>query len=228
MNQCPISYEARARQREKWRKEVVEHELLRQAWHREDQDQESLRLEWAFEQKHHEEVVKKRRQYEEEYEERLWDEWQKEVEDHLKHQEEQRKVWEIELENFARKLEEQRLEWQREEDAYKREMEKQRLEWKRERDQHGRLERERRQREKQERQKMNMFWGEVETHHCSTYATREYTALLKNVPVDYPYRVEACKETSLEIRGVTYLPHECEDKVGAAVLWREHSRLLLM
>ena len=63
---------------------------------------------------------------------------------------------------------------------------------------------------------MNMFWGQVEAHHCTTYATREYTALLKNLPVDYPYRVEACKETSLEIHGASYLPKDCEDKAGTA------------
>jgi len=93
-------------------------------------------------------------------------------------------------------------------------MDEQRLAW----EEHGRLEKERRQREKQERQKMNMFWGQVEAHHCTTYATREYTALLKNLPMDYPHPVEACKETPLEIHGTSYFPKECEDKVRAAHL----------
>ena len=198
INQCPLSYEARARQREEWRKEAFSQDLLRQEWQREKQDQEVFRLEWALEQKHHEEAMEKQRQHEEEYEESVRQTWQKEMENHLKHQEEQR------------------LKWEREADAYKREIDKQRLEWKREWDQHERLERDRRQREKQERQKMNMFWGQVEAHHCTTYATREYTALLKNLPVDYPYRVEACKETPLEIHGASYFPKDCEDKAGAA------------
>ncbi|KIM53358.1 hypothetical protein SCLCIDRAFT_449983 [Scleroderma citrinum Foug A] len=158
--------------------------------------QEEQRREWEIEIENHARKLEEQRRQEEKCKERVGQEWQREMESHFKHQEEER------------------LEWEREADAYKREMEKQRLEWKREWDQHERLERERRQREKQERQKMNMFWGQVEAHHCTTYATREYTALLKNLPVDYPYHVEACKETSPEIHGASYLPKDCEDRSG--------------
>ena len=164
INQCPLSHETRAHERDGWRREAFAQELLRQEWEREKQNQNNVRQEW-----------------------------EKEVVNHLKLQEEQRKVWELEEENHRRTMDEQRLKWEQE------------------LQEHDRLEKER-------RQKMNMFWGQVEGHQCTTYATRQYTALLKNLPIDYPYRVEACKETLLEIHGASYLPKECEDKVRAAHL----------
>ncbi|KAL4077956.1 hypothetical protein J3A83DRAFT_4186212 [Scleroderma citrinum] len=238
IHQCPLSYEARAHEREVWQREVFMQELLRQEWQHEKQGQENLRQEWALEQKHHEESIEMRRRHEEEYEESIRQTWQKEIESHLEHQGEQRREWEVEkknheheleqqrlewqheLEEYDRRMYERRLEWQRQAAAYRQEMDKQRLEWKREWDEHDRRERERRQRDKQERQKMDMFWGQVEAHHCTTYATREYTALLKNLPTDYRYRVEACRETPLEIHGVSYLPKDCEDKGPGVVIGR--------
>ena len=164
INQCPLSHETRAHERDGWRREAFAQELFRQEWEREKQNQNNVRQEW-----------------------------EKEVVNHLKLQEEQRKVWELEEENHRRTMDEQRLKWEQE------------------LQEHDRLEKER-------RQKMNMFWGQVEGHQCTTYATRQYTALLKNLPIDYPYRVEACKETLLKIHGASYLPKECEDKVRAAHL----------
>ncbi|KAI6113555.1 hypothetical protein EDD16DRAFT_1126052 [Pisolithus croceorrhizus] len=73
---------------------------------------------------------------------------------------------------------------------------------------------------RRERQKMDMFWNQVEANHCSTYGTREYTAYLANLPTDYPDRIEACKETMLEIRGRSYFPDRCEDKGPGAVMGR--------
>ncbi|KAL4077955.1 hypothetical protein J3A83DRAFT_4218300 [Scleroderma citrinum] len=166
VNQCPLSYEARAYERQGWQREVVTQEHLREEWEREKLDQNILRQAWR-----------------------------EEVDNHLKRQEEQRKAWEIEVEDHRREMDEQRLKWKQE--------------W----EDHDRLERER-------RQKMNMFWGEVEGHQCISYATREYTALLKNLPTNYPYRIEACKETPLEIHGVSYLPKDCEDKGKGGVIGR--------
>ncbi|KAI6030184.1 hypothetical protein EDC04DRAFT_2712405 [Pisolithus marmoratus] len=179
-----------------------------------------MRQEWLLEEKHHEERIKQRRQQEEEYEENMRQEWKRELEKYLKQQAEERHKWEIEEENHWREVEQQRLEWQREEEAQKHKMDRQREEWKQEGKEHDRSERERRKQEKRERQKMNMFWDRVEARHCTTYATREYTALLRNLPADYPYRVEACKEIPLDVHGVSYLPKSCEDQGPNAVIGR--------
>ncbi|KAI6019533.1 hypothetical protein PISMIDRAFT_689809 [Pisolithus microcarpus 441] len=77
-----------------------------------------------------------------------------------------------------------------------------------------------RDQEKRERQKMDMFWDQVEAHHCTTYGTRGYTAYLANLPIDYPNRIEACKETKLEIRGGSYFPKHCEDQGPGIVMGR--------
>lgn len=219
-NQCPLSYGSRAQIREEWQKEVSAQERLHHEWHREKVDQENLRLEWSLEERHHEEQTKQRRQREEEYEEDMRQEWKKEIENHLKHQAEERRRWEIEEENHWQGMEQLRLEWQREEEEQRHKMDRQREEWHREMEEHDRLERERRDQEKHERQKMGMFWDQVEAHHCTTYATREYSAVLANLPVDYPHRVEACKEIPLEVHGMSYLPKHCEDQGSGVVIGR--------
>ncbi|KAI6160302.1 hypothetical protein EDD17DRAFT_830493 [Pisolithus thermaeus] len=109
-----------------------------------------------------------------------------------------------------------RHEWQREEEERRHKRE----EWQREVEEREHLERERRDQEKRERQKMDMFWDQVKVHHCTTYGTREYTAYLANLPIDYPQRVEACKETQLEIHGKSYFPKHCEDQGPGAVMGR--------
>ena len=92
--------------------------------------------------------------------------------------------------------------------------ENERQKWRREVEDHDQIEEERRKREEEERQKLNMFWGDIEAHTCTTYATREYTAQLMNLPATWEHRVEACKATPLEVHGTSYLPKTCEDKVG--------------
>ncbi|KAI6030183.1 hypothetical protein EDC04DRAFT_102029 [Pisolithus marmoratus] len=114
-----------------------------------------------------------------------------------------------------------RYEWQRE----KIDQDNLRMEWKWEAEEHDRLEKERCDQEKHERQKMSMFWDQVEAHHCTTYVTREYTAFLVNLPVDYPHRIDACKETSLEIHDKSYFPTHCEDQGPGVVIgrWKIHN-----
>jgi len=75
-------------------------------------------------------------------------------------------------------------------------------------------------REDEEGQKLNMFWGNIEAHTCTTYATRDYTAQLMNLPTTWEHRVEACKATPLEVHGVSYLPKSCEDKGPGVVIGR--------
>ncbi|KAF8125073.1 hypothetical protein EV363DRAFT_1434818 [Boletus edulis] len=85
-------------------------------------------------------------------------------------------------------------------------------EWKLETEWHEKDER--KKHEDEERQKLNMFWGGIEAHTCTTYATRDYTAQLMNLPTTWEHRVEACKATPLEVHGVSYLPKSCEDKAS--------------
>ncbi|KAF9222789.1 hypothetical protein BS17DRAFT_707398 [Gyrodon lividus] len=98
--------------------------------------------------------------------------------------------------------------------------EKIRKEWDHEVEEHDRLLKDRRRREEEERQKLNMFWGHVESHQCTTYGTKEYTALLMNLPATWEHRVEACKVTPLEVHGISYLPKSCEDKGPGVVTGR--------
>lgn len=86
-------------------------------------------------------------------------------------------------------------------------------EWERERAQHERELKERAQHEEEEHKRMGLFWSRVEMHQCKSYGTREYSAVLMNLPVDCEWRVEVCKATPLEIRGITRLPKSCEDNV---------------
>ncbi|KAG1823665.1 uncharacterized protein BJ212DRAFT_1476547 [Suillus subaureus] len=65
--------------------------------------------------------------------------------------------------------------------------------------------------EEDERLRLNMFWTDLTSHTCMTYATREYTARLVNVPSYYNRRVEACMATPVKIHGVEYMPKWCED-----------------
>ncbi|KAF8431473.1 hypothetical protein L210DRAFT_975239 [Boletus edulis BED1] len=60
--------------------------------------------------------------------------------------------------------------------------ERERQKWQREVENHDRVEKERKKREEEERQELNMFWGGIEAHTCTTYVTREYTAQLMNLP----------------------------------------------
>jgi len=79
---------------------------------------------------------------------------------------------------------------------------------------------ERERREEEERQRRHMFWGHVQPHTCTTYATREYTAQLMNLPRNWGHRLDACRATPLEIRGISYLPKTCEDRGPGFVIGR--------
>ncbi|KAN0094869.1 hypothetical protein V8E55_003156 [Tylopilus felleus] len=116
-----------------------------------------------------------------------------------------RRDWEIEKahhDNLELEWELQRKDWRRERERWRREIE------------------ERDKREEEERQRRHMFWGRVEAHACTTYATREYTAQLMNLPTTWEHRLDACKATPLEIHGNSYLPTTCEDRGPGAVTGR--------
>ena len=127
--------------------------------------------------------------------ERLREEWNKESFEH-----EKRVV--------ERQVVEARWAWEDERHAT------QLREWEQERIHHEQELNERARREEQERQRLGLFWGRVEAHQCKTYGTREYTAVLMNLPTNWEGRFAACKATPLELHGVTHLPRSCEDKVG--------------
>jgi len=93
-------------------------------------------------------------------------------------------------------------------------------EWEQERIEHERVLRERAQREEDERKRLVLFWGHVEAHQCKTYGTREYTAVLMNLPMNWERRIEACKATPLEVHGITHLPKSCEDRGHGFVMGR--------
>jgi hypothetical protein len=89
-----------------------------------------------------------------------------------------------------------------------------REQWMREIEEHDRDIKERERREEEERLRLNMFWTDPESHTCTTYGTREYTARLVNVPRNYNRRVEACMATPIQVHGVEYKTKWCEDHVG--------------
>jgi len=93
-------------------------------------------------------------------------------------------------------------EWQREQQRWRREVE------------------ERERREEEERQRHHMYWGHVEAHTCATYATREYSAQLMNLPRSWEHRLEACRNTPLEIHGISHSPKTCEDRGPGVVIGR--------
>ncbi|KAG6327428.1 hypothetical protein ID866_11661 [Astraeus odoratus] len=109
-------------------------------------------------------------------------------------------------EHERRERDEQRVRWKIEEEGHAEVL----REWKRERLQHEKELRERKQREIDERMRLNLSWANVEAYHCKTYATREYSAHLINLPTDYKYYLDACRETPLVIHGESYKPTRCE------------------
>jgi hypothetical protein len=155
---------------------------------------------------------------------RIHREWNIELRQHQKEVLERistRHRWDLEDEDRIR-LREQ---WQTEGEEHKRDMEERRgreeqerivlrEKWGREVEEHEREVEERRRHEEEERLRLNMFWTDVTSHACTTYATREYTARLVNVPSYYNRRVEACMATSVMIHGAEYTPKWCEDHVG--------------
>ena len=171
-------------------------DAIRQKWEKEVAQHTTLEREWQHRSREHAEIEQ---DWEREKAQHGRDMERHIHEEHVR-QERVRWEWAQEMDRHAREFEEM----QRRE---REERERERQRWQRE------LE-EREQREEEERQKRNMYWGHVEAHKCITYATREYTAQLMNLPRSWKHRVEACKATPLEIHGTSYLPRTCEDKVG--------------
>ena len=179
-----------------WEKDVAQHDLVREEWRLEKQEHGAIEEEWKLQTEWHERDVARRIRDEDERQERVRQEWTLEFERHAREVEEYEKA-------VLRRV-------RKEQDR----QERVRKEWDREAEDHDQMEEERRKREEGERQKLNMFWGDIEAHTCTTYATREYTARLMNLPATWERRVEACKATPLEVHGISYLPKSCEDKVG--------------
>ncbi|KIJ09283.1 hypothetical protein PAXINDRAFT_172547 [Paxillus involutus ATCC 200175] len=128
-----------------------------------------------------------------------------------------RKEWDRELlqhDELARNHQEHEETWKTEQIAHDELLE----EWNRERKAHDRQKMERERREEDERRRRNMFWVDVEPHGCTSYATREYTARLTNVPSNYNRRVEACKATPLVVHDQSYLPRTCEDNGSNGII----------
>lgn len=86
-------------------------------------------------------------------------------------------------------------------------------EWDQERIHHEQELKDRARREEDERTQLDLFWGHVEVHQCKTYGTREYTAVLMNLPMNWGRRMEACKATPLGVHGIAQMPKSCEDRV---------------
>jgi hypothetical protein len=170
-------------------KEVIERINTRHRWDLEDENRIRLREEWRTEREENERDMEERRRREEQERIVLHEKWGKEVEEHERDMEERR-----------RREEQERIVL--------------REKWGKEVEEHEREAEERRRHEEEERLRLNMFWTDVTSHACTTYATREYTARLVNVPSYYNRRVEACMATPVMIHGAEYTPKWCEDHVG--------------
>jgi len=175
---------------------------IRLGWEEQTSQHAVLQREW--ERKSQEQAEKEERwkhateQHEAEVAQRIREEHERE--------ERAQQEWTRKIERQVREFEEM-LSREREERAREREN------WEREVE-------ERERREEEERQKLHMFWGHVEAHKCTTYATREFTAQLMNLPTTWKRRLDACRATSLEIRGTSYFPQTCEDKGPGVVIGR--------
>ena len=171
---------------------------------------DATRRDWEIEKAHHDNLegeweLKREEQSEKE------EDWRREAEKH------EREVAQRIREEHERH-EQVRQEWNRETERHIREFEdlvaRERKQRELERERWRREVEERDKRQEEERQRRHMFWGRVEAHACTTYATREYTAQLMNLPTTWEHRLDACKATPLEIHGNSYLPTTCEDRVG--------------
>jgi len=232
--------------REQWQLEKQEHGVIEEKWklqaewherdvarriREEDERQERARHEWTREFERHareveeyEETVVHRAREEQDRQERVRKEWDQEVQEHKKEisgrmQEEEERQERI-REAWAQEAEKHRHECKKMERRENQRRENERQKWRREVEDHDQIEEERRKREEEERQKLDMFWGDIKAHTCATYATREYTAQLMNLPATWEHRVEACKATPLEVHGISYLPKSCEDRGPGLVIGR--------
>ncbi|KAG2038373.1 hypothetical protein BDR03DRAFT_954597 [Suillus americanus] len=173
--------------REQWEREVEEHDgQVKEQLKRDEEDRVHIREQWGREVEEHDGQVKEQRKRDEEARIRIREQWGREAEEHNK-----------EVEALRRREEQERNllreKWSREVEGHEREVE------------------ERRKHEEEERLRLNMFWTDLASHTCTTYATREYTARLVNVPSYYNRRVEACMATPVNIHGIEHTPKWCED-----------------
>ncbi|KAG2356075.1 hypothetical protein BDR07DRAFT_1613300 [Suillus spraguei] len=218
----PLDPNVRDRIRKDWdielrqhQKEVLERIETHKRWLLEDNDRFRLREQWGTEVEQHNRDMEERRKSDEQKRILLREEWGKEVEEHEREVEERRKRDEQERiflhEKWNREAEEHRREVEGRQKREEQERNVLREEWGKEVEEHEREVEKRRKYEEEERLRLNMFWTDLKSHTCTTYATREYTARLVNVPTYYNRRVEACMATSVKIHGVEYTPKWCED-----------------
>lgn len=124
--------------------------------------------------------------------------------------------------SICAQMEHSKMVWEEERQQHHRELEKERKrveDWRREDDERYRREREeKKKQEEEERQRLGLYWDRIEeSPFCASYGTREYTAHLSNLPDGYD-GLEGCRQTAVEIHGVTLeRPVRCEDRVSARV-----------
>ena len=83
--------------------------------------------------------------------------------------------------------------------------------WEEKRTRHEEQERQRRDDEIKKRD--GISWEALAAARCSRYATREYTAVLANVPLGFD-ALEECRKKTVNIHGRDLLPSHCEDQVS--------------
>ncbi|KAG6370508.1 hypothetical protein JVT61DRAFT_11289 [Boletus reticuloceps] len=222
---CPLFPSTMNAIRRDWETDVAQHDIFLEKWRLEKLGHDTIEEEWKLETEWHEKDVARHIREEDERQEHVRQEWAREFERHAHEVEEYEKMVAHRVreeqerqqrvrEEWAREVEKHRHEWEEMERREHERRESGRQRWQREVENHDRIEKERKKREDEERQKLNMFWGGIEAHTCTTYATRDYTAQLMNLPTTWEHRVEACKATPLEVHGVSYLPKSCEDKAS--------------
>ncbi|KAI9566249.1 hypothetical protein HD554DRAFT_2194559 [Boletus coccyginus] len=210
---CPLYPSTMNTIRQQWGEEEAQHNLLREEWRLMKLEHDAVEEMWKVETEWHDKDVARRIREEGDRQERARHEWELETEQHDK--------------DVARRMREEgerqervRQEYEEMERRENQRRENQRDKWRREVENHDRIEEERRKREEEERQKLNLFWSGIQAHTCTTYATREYTAQLMNLPTTWEHRVEACKVTPLEVHGISYFPKSCEDRGHGTVIGR--------
>ncbi|KAF8551217.1 hypothetical protein OG21DRAFT_1512992, partial [Imleria badia] len=226
---CPLYPSTMIAIRHEWEKEAAGHDLLLEKRQLEKQEHATIEAKWKLEAEWHDRDVARRTREEDERQERVRQEWTQEFQRHAREAEEYEKTVARRVREEQERQERVQKEWEQEVEKHRHECEEverrenqrrinERHKWRREVEDHDRIEEERRKREEEERQKLNMFWGGIEAHTCTTYATMEYTAQLMNLPAWWKHRVEACKATPLEVHGISYLPKSCEDKGPGIVI----------
>jgi len=83
--------------------------------------------------------------------------------------------------------------------------------WEEKRARHEEQEKQRRDDEIKKRD--GISWVGLAAARCSRYATREYTAVLANVPLGFD-ALEECHKKTVDIHGRDLLPSRCEDQVS--------------